>query len=140
MNKQLHFLQVVVNEKLVDVPGCSPSSGCTIPQLRAILYTRSDGCHYKSICDIPDADHPQSQFGSVHVVAAALLTIALCQATYIFFHCCKRCPMRGSDVQFVKIGDHQQLLIGGSDELYAEALPNTAMTRFDESDSDQDES
>ena len=48
--------------------------------------------------------------------------------------------MRGSDVQFVKIGDHQQLLIGGSDELYAEALPNTAMTRFDESDSDQDES
>ena len=84
-----------MNEKEVKVPLCS-SKGCTIADFKAIVKKRANGCNFDKICEIiPKTEITKNQnIGMMNIGLALLLAISLCQATYIFFHCIKQCPIQ----------------------------------------------
>ena len=108
--------QVIVNEKEVQVPLCS-EGGCTVSDLKKIIDTRAEGCNYNLICNI-SPDEWSNKHSGQQIIIAVLLTISLCEATYIFFHCIKRCPLNSRDEQ--PESSDQQPLIEEHDNEYAE--------------------
>ena len=120
----LHF-QVLVNEKEVKVPLCS-EAGCTVSDLKEIINTRAEGCNYNLICNI-SPDGWNNKHSAQQIIIAILLTISLCEATYIFFHCIKRCPLNSREDQ-IDSSDQQPLIDEDSDQGYADEPENKLIT------------
>ncbi|XP_063690674.1 multiple inositol polyphosphate phosphatase 1-like [Bolinopsis microptera] len=118
-------IQVIVNEKEVKVPLCS-RAGCTVADLKEIISTRADGCNYNLICNI-SPDKWDDKHSTQQIIIAVLLTLSLCQATYIFFHCIKRCPLNSREDQ-TDCSDQQPLIEEESDQGYADEPDSNLVT------------
>lgn len=115
-----------MNEKEVKVPLCS-EGGCTVSDLKEIVNTRAEGCDYNSICNVSPDDWT-NKHSVQQIIIAVLLTISLCQATYIFFHCVKRCPLNNNNEDVIVDSDQQPLIEEDSDQGYAEEPQSKIVT------------
>ena len=83
----IRYLQIVVNEKDSSNTWCKAGSTCTITELENVLNVRSEGCDFDSICGISTESKT-----TMYYVVGVLVAVCFAQASYIFLHCCKRCP------------------------------------------------
>lgn len=90
--------------------------------LKRIIETRAEGCNYNLICGILP-DEWSDKHSVQQIIIAVLLTLSLCQATYIFFHCIKRCPLNGGE-ELEDNSDLQPLIDEDSDQGYADEEPD----------------
>ena len=116
---------MIVNEKEVKVPLCD-EAGCTVSNLKEILNTRAEGCNFNLICNV-SPDGWNSKHSAQQIIIAVLLTISLCEATYIFFHCIKRCPLNSGE-EHNENSDQHPLIDEDSDEGYANGTQNNLVT------------